>query len=160
VFRGWMLRNQMADLKGFQNQLQWQCTVEKLFAQAQPPEALRGKIQYLADHGALSFAGFMRDEDRAELLELGDAPVWQTAVEQLYQRSRRETTVAADSIPARFAIPPSPTAVVSYEAGSKQLRLQGPMSIPLRDDLTGTYARFPLAKPLEAPARQSFLEAI
>ena len=148
VFRGWMRPTDKDDLIAFQNHLQWQCTVERLFEQAARPRALRGKAEFLADFRALSFNGYMRDEDRQALLALGDSPAWQAAVEQLYQRSRRETSVAAGAVPPRLDLPASPVQVVSYDNTAHQLRIKGPMSVGLRENLVRKFARFPLEKPL------------
>lgn len=160
VFRGWMLPNQFSDLKEFEDELRWQCTVERLFEQAQPPDPLKGKVAYYADHRALGFRGAMRDDDREALLAMSDHQRWRQAVEAIDERSRIESTVGIEKVPPRLLIPQSHAQVVNYDPAAAELTIKGPMSVELRDDLAGTYARFPLAKPLTGDDRLALLEAI
>jgi len=155
-FRGWMLPNQLADLKAYASRLEWQCAVEKLSDKAQPPESLRGKVAYHADHQVLGFRGPMDDADRAALLELGEGEAWTWAVERLYEQSQTVTRVACEFVPGGFdadrAAEISPH--VEYEAKGKLLAIRGPMSLAQRDALA---RQCPLAKPLSAPQRTVLL---
>ncbi len=152
--RSWMRGNQKQDLISFSEHLDWQCTVEKLFEQAQPPESLNGQVSYYVHHAALSVAGPMQPETKAELLTLGSSEQWTRAVEQLDSQSRVETSIEVTDVPSRFEIPASLQNVVSFDADSRQLSIQGPMSVGNRKALTD---QFPLAKPLTGEGRDAFL---
>ena len=160
AFRGWMGTDQFIDLTRYEDKLAWQCTVERLFEQAQPPEALRGKVAYLADHRALSYRGPMSAEDEQALLAMSGDERWQQAVRQIAEQSRRETSVTVTQPPPRLEIPESAADAVAFDAGSGELRIRGPMSVSLRDNMAEQYARFQLAKPLDGDERQSFREAL
>jgi hypothetical protein len=157
VFHGWMDRRQMTDLLEFQDELEWQCRVETLFEDAQPPIAVRGNVLYRADHRALSFRGPMADEQRSALLAMSEDPRWQQAVEQLYEQSRVETAVKVESVPDGFLMPASAESIVSHDPQTGELRAVGPLSVQLRDEL----ARFfPVAKPLVAERRDGFFREL
>ena len=157
VFRGWMQANQKADLAAFQDELEWQCTVEKLYAQAQPPESLQGKVAYYADLGMLSFRGVMRDEDKQALLELSERESWREAVEVISGQSRKTTRIPLEELPEGIAIPTSLTEVVSFDAKSRTLQVVGPLTVRQRDALIN---QFSIAKPLNAEQRESLLREI
>ena len=158
-FRGWMLPNQLADLKDYKSRLQWQCAVERLFDKAQPPESLQGKVAYHADHQVLSFKGPMDDADRAALLELAESEAWTWAVERLYEKSRAVTEVGCDFVPAGFdagkAAEISPE--IKYNAKEKLLSIRGPMSLAQRDALA---RQCPVAKPLSDQQRAVLLSGL
>ena len=153
-FRGWMLPNQLADLKAHKNQLQWHDTVEKLNDVAQPPDSLRGKVAYYADHQVLGFKGHMDDADREALLELDDGEAWLRAVEKLYRQSQKVVQVRCDFVPAGFdaqqAAEISPD--IEFDVQEKLLGIQGPMSVDQREALAG---QFPAAKPLSDRRRET-----
>ena len=85
AFRGWMLPHQKADLIKYKGELQWQCTIEKLFEKSQPKAPLKGKVAYYYDHQALAFKGYMTDEHKKAVLALAqnDNTAWKEAVERL-----------------------------------------------------------------------------
>ncbi|HUG93412.1 MAG TPA: hypothetical protein VML55_21415 [Planctomycetaceae bacterium] len=158
LFRGWMLRSQMRDLLDFEDTLRWQCTVERLFEQAQPPEELAPNVSYYADHDALGYKGFMSDEDRDRLLELGrENAAWQHAVDEIYETSRRTTRMPVEQLPANFQIAASLEPVLEYDAEHKELVLRGPMSVAQRNDLA---RQFPAAKPIGGEDRAAFLREL
>jgi len=157
VFRGWMLPHQKQDLTAYQDELRWQCLVEKLSDQAQPPDAFSGKVAYYADHGTLSFQGAMQDADKQALLEMSSDPAWTSAVEQIAAESRRETRVAAGSVPPQFEIPASLGSVVFFDEGSGELGVRGPLSIAQRRALAD---QFPVAKPPSEDARDAFRQEL
>ncbi|NOX56165.1 MAG: hypothetical protein GXP27_17325 [Planctomycetes bacterium] len=152
-FRGWMLSNQKHDLEEYKDRRAWRKTVEALYEAAQPPEPLRGKVAYYTDHRALSFKGAMTDSDRQALLALSDEPVWRQAVEQLYEQSRKVTRVRVSWLPESFAVPESLRDRLRYDAQTKELVLQGPLSADQRDALK---KQFPDAEPLSAKQRTTF----
>lgn len=156
-FRGWMLPSQQADLINYSQDLKWRCDVTQLFQAAQPQqEALAGKVKYYSDHQALSFQGYMTDEQKAALLALGNTPAWEAAVEQLAQKSHVETSVSAVK-PDVVEIPPSLADVVRYDAAANQLTVKGPMSPGQQAALT---KQFPITRPLTAEQRQQLLAKI
>ncbi len=157
VFRGWMLPNQKQDLMGFKEQLEWQCQVEQLFEQAQPPTLLQGKIFYYADPSVLSFKGSMQEDERDELLKMSDDQVWRQAVAHLFNQSRVVTRVSIDSVPSAFKIPDNAKDVVSYDEEQHALVLHGPMSVSQRNNLADQFLR---SKPLTDAQRKAFLDQI
>jgi hypothetical protein len=157
VFRGWMSSNQKQDLMKFQEQLAWQCTVEKLFDEAQPPDPLKGKANYIASHRALSYRGAMADTDRDLLLAMSDDPLWKAAVDQLSQQSRVTTSEPAKALPEPLRIPASLTDTLSVDRNEGLITLQGPMSVSQRDQLARQY---PAAKPLSEEQRNDLRAAI
>ena len=153
-FRGWMSGQQMGSLMAVDDTLEWRCTVERLFAAAQPPEELGGAVGYYAEHQALSYAGVMSDEHRTVLLGMNDSPSWTRAVNELYEKSRRAVTVTASIVPATFSVPESMQNVLKYDADAETLTWIGPMSPGQQAALQG---QFPLAKPLSDEQRQEVL---
>jgi hypothetical protein len=161
VFRGWMTSRQQAELSEFKDSLPWQCTVQKLYEASQPKPALKGKIEYLADHSSLAARGFVSDELRDALKALGGDEQWNKAVDTLYAAGQRKTTVPAPQLPAGFQIPASMQSSLTYETAAHELVLRGPMSVAVRDKLAR--ANFPQVHPLSAEARTKFrsqLEAL
>ncbi|HID23500.1 MAG TPA: hypothetical protein EYP14_14035, partial [Planctomycetaceae bacterium] len=152
-FRGWMLPDQKHDLQEYKDRRAWRRTVEALYQAAQPPESLRGKVAYYADHRALSFKGAMTDADRQALLALSDKPAWKQAVDHLYEHSRTVTRVPVDWLPEHFAIPEALGDRLRYDSQDKQLVLRGPLSADQRDALK---KQFPPARPLDADQRAAF----
>lgn len=156
ALRGWLSPGQTADLKEFDPRLEWQCAVERLAKEAQPPEALRGKLSYLPDHRVLSFRGFMSDSDEQALrgisAEFGDAAT------RLAAESRRETTVAIPAPPSGFELPASLADVVTLIDGKATIK--GPMSVAQRDQLTsgGYTARRHL--PGNSAARDALIDSL
>lgn len=140
-FRGWMSRGQAADLTGYQDTLEWQAAVESLAEAAQPPETLRGKITYHADHRQLGFRGVMSAADQTALEELfaGQSAAL-AAVARLAEQSRRESFITGVAPPAGFAIPAADSATVRL-AGDR-LSVVGPMSLALRDAIASDWPNF------------------
>ncbi len=157
VFCGWMLPNQKQDLIDYQDELQWQCQVEKLFKKAQPPEPVKRKVVYYADHAALSFKGHMQDEHKETLLVMSDNPDWRRAVEDIHKQSQRETSVQVEGVPNRLQIPESLDGIVFYDKQTGALSIKGPLSVRLRDELAN---QFPVAKPLAREQRDVFRQEL
>src|SRR5580692_1272849 len=158
VFRGWISGQQQGELLKFKEDLAWQCAVEKLFATAQPPAAFKGKVTYLADYSQLSFRGFMTDADHETLLKLGMNEAYVAAVEVLWKASRAESEVSVEWLPPGFSIPAAQRAYLSYDEGKHKLRIRGPMSVALRDELARDH--FPLVRPTTAEQRAAFLNEL
>jgi hypothetical protein len=158
VFRGWISGQQQGELLRFKEDLAWQCAVEKLVATAQPPAAFKGKVTYLADYSRLSFRGFMTDADHEALLKLGKNEAYVAAVEVLWKASRAESEVLVEWLPPGFSIPAARRASLSYDEGKHKLRIRGPMSVALRDELAGDH--FPLVRPTTAEQRAAFLNEL
>lgn len=155
-FRGWMTPRQLEQLDAFHDDLQWRCTAERLFDEAQPPPPLRGRVQYLPDHHVLSFAGHMADDQRQELDALSDAAPWRAAIERLYEVSQREVAVTADTLPPLVDLARVNPAL-AYDAQTDRLSIRGPMSRGQRDQLVGA---FPLARPLTPADREALFSEI
>lgn len=145
VFRGWMLLDQRQDLMAYEDTLAWQCLVERLAEQAQPPPALAGKVAYYPDHQALSFTGMMSELDRDALRGLDAAPQWQSAVDRLFEQSRRQTRLEVGPLPAGIELSNGPVDRVRYDGRRGELVVFGPLSLAERAALA---ARFPIVKPL------------
>jgi len=157
TFHGWMNAGQRADLKGYQDVLAWQATVERLYEKAQPPEALRGKAFFHADHLALAFTGHMREADRQILLALADTSPWLKAVDALYDSTGKVASVKVEEPPRRDFHPETITPDVAYDCKQHVLEIVGPMSISLRDRLA---RQFPVAKPLSSARQSRMLERL
>lgn len=154
-FRGWMTAGQSADLQGYQDTLEWQALVETLAEAAQPPENLRGRVTYHADHQMLGYRGAMSDADRAAIEQLlANQPQTMAAVAQLQQQSRRETAIDDVTFPPGFVIPAAQADVVTQEGD--RLLLQGPMSESLRASLVNDWPQWPRLRPLSAAERAAF----
>jgi len=151
AFRGWMAPTQKRDLSNFQDELEWQCAVETLFAEAQPPESLSGKVRYDADHGALGFAGIMQESERDALLAMESGPEWQQAVGRLFEQSRAKHIVVATSFPENLSIPESLADAVSVDAQDNTITVTGPLSTSQRDALA---RQFPIAHPVAGERRR------
>ncbi len=158
LFRGWMSARQQSELADYGQTLAWQCAVERLFDNSQPPAPLRGKIEYLADHRALAFRGLMTDADRQALLALGGNTHWSEAVARLFEKSRKESQIEIAGLPKGFAIPASMQSVLSYDPQTHRLAQRGPMSTAMRDQLK--QANFPLIRPLSETALAQFRKQI
>lgn len=157
VFRGWMDAQQVTDLKLYKDNLAWHALVEDLADVAQPPESLRGKVLYHADHRALGFRGRMTAEDRAALEQLDASPTWRNAIGALFEQSQRVTesqaALAAPGFDTQRAARVSKD--LAFDAPTKTLRLVGPLSRAQRDALA---RQFPIARPLSKQARQALLD--
>lgn len=156
IFRGWMQPAQREDLFGYDPSLRWRRDVELLFEQAQPKDILAGKVAYYANHQALSFRGFMTDEQHQALLNIADTPAWKAAVEQLHQQSQKTVSVPA-TMPESVKIPPALAEVVTYDPDAKQLSIKGPMSQGQRMALAN---QFPIARPVPPPQQQQLLQQL
>lgn len=155
-FRGWMKSNQKEDLLDYEDELEWRCLVETLFEEAQPPGELKGKVFYHTNHGAVAVAGFMEDATRDRLLEIGDNPAWNVAVQTLYEKSRYETRVPVEELPASAdsdSFPPD----VRYDGAAGELVVKGPMSASQKSAVAG---QFPVVRPLDDAARENLLDEI
>lgn len=158
-FQGWPTPVQVGDLDGMQPDLAWKCAIEKLAAKAVPPEALADKVSYQADHGSLSFQGYMTPADEAALQTLlGETPAGKTAIESLKVAARKGTTVTVPKPPAAWAIPEGSREFVTLE--NDQLKVLGPVTPKLRGDLAGEWAKWPRIRPFSPAQRTEFRQEI
>ena len=154
VFRGWMTQRQLNELTDYDDTLAWRCAVERLYEASQPKPPIKGKVQYRADHSALSANGFVSDELLAALVNLrgtiaGTGPsVCFMSLGSGCIRCRRA------QLPAGYQIPSAIQESVIYDAATHNLRIQGPISPAVRDTLAK--ANFPQVHPLSAAARDKF----
>ncbi len=155
VFRGWILPDQVAALKGYSSRLEWLCAVEQLAKTAQPPEAVQGKVSYLANHEVLAYGGVMTDAEKQALLEMGDSEAWTTAVKQLDELSDQTVETQATP-PPNFEIPESLTQA-AYHAEAGTLAFTGPMSVSQRDLLIN---QFPIVVPITDEDRAGLRQEI
>ena len=155
-FRGWMTADQQKSLAGMAGDEPWRAAVARLYEEAQPPPALRGKVRYLAGRQVLSLAGSMRPDDRRQLESLGAGVAWRSAIRQLDEASNRLSEVQLSGIPAGLdaAAVSAIGANVQLDVPRKILRIRGPMSIAERDALE---RQFPLAMPLSDRHQQTLL---
>jgi hypothetical protein len=151
VFRGWMLPSQKKDLIDYQDELEWQCAIEKLFKESQPKAPLKRKIAYYADHKVLSFKGYMTDEHKTALLAFSNENAWKQAVDSLYEQSSKVTPISLNQLPKGISIPDLLKDVVEHDGTN--LQIKGPMSTSQRDDLAN---QFLLSKPLRGERRIAF----
>ena len=156
-FRGWMTDGHVDDLKSYHEELEWQCTVEKLADVAKPPQILSGKVSYYADHQALSFHGYMTDEQHAALKSLGSSDAWAQAVQALHDASRVEARVKSENIPSGFELPES---IKEADVVSGEIIVRGPMSAALRDRIAAGNAKVPFVRPLTKEQRAAFRREI
>ena len=157
-FRGWVDGSQGETLDGFDDQLAWRCSCEKLSEVAQPPVALRGKVRHLADHQKLAFRGVMSPEDEQALVAVfPPRPEVTAAISQLATASRRVHPIQTPP-PAMFRVPESLKGVVT--ATPPGLDITGPVSPDLRDQLARSACNYPLAKPLNEAARVALRQEI
>ena len=158
-FRGWISSSQAADLTSYQDELEWQATVEELAEIAQPPEELRGKVRYHAEHRSLGYRGVMPDEDRTALEELfAGKERALAAVGSLYDRSRETHEITGVTPPPNFAIPEEAAERVTLAEDT--LSIQGPMSIGLRDAMTTEWPNYERVRPYPADARAALQSEI
>jgi hypothetical protein len=153
VFRGWMRPNQKTDLLGFQDELAWQCAVERLAAESSPGEDLKG-LTYYVEHEALSFGGYMTDNHKAALRLLLPGADAEQAIDALSQAATRENSVDVTEIPGGLDIPPDERKRIS--AADRRLTIKGPMSLQLRGQLTRDWVQYPIARVPSAAQRQDF----
>lgn len=158
MFRGWMRDNQKQDLIQFQDELEWQCAVERLAQAAALPDVLQGKLIYYAEHDSLGFAGYMNEADEEALRALLPDAAARPAVDALAAAARRELTLPADSTPSGLAIPADSSDVVSVTNGG--LSVRGPVSPALRDRLARQWPHYPVARALPEAERQAFREEL
>lgn len=156
VFRGWISGGQIDDLKSFSDELEWQCTVDRLEKLAKPPEQLAGKTHYRVDHRALSFTGFMSNTDKKAMLAVSNDENWTQAIEQIYEQARLEESVAVESYPKGFAksLPQDGSVRITEK---KALQIKGPMSTGTKDKLTN---QFPIARPLSTEQQSQLLSQL
>ncbi len=168
LFRGWMRNNQKEDLAGFKDELEWKCLVEKLFDASQPNPPLKGKVNYYADHDSIGFKGVMSDQQRDDLLAMSADATWTTAINRLYDASRRVTTIDVGPLPPTVAIPPL-LKDVKYDTASGDLSVTGPLSARDRDvlamasprrDAQAMALQFPIARPVSGGQRAALRQAI
>ena len=169
VFLGWMERNQRDDLLAYDDTLAWRCTVETLYAAAQPPDDLKGKIAYYPTHQALAVGGYVSAEDEQNLRGLfSDSDAAQSAIDTLVEQARESHTLPVTDVPASFAIPESASEYVSLTDGT--LTIRGPMSLNLRSpnqprsltlsQLASDWVGFEKARPLTPVLRADLLREL
>jgi hypothetical protein len=173
VFKGWIRPNQIDDLKEYNTKLEWLCTVEKLAKEAQPPDVLKGKIDYLSDHEVLALKGPLTEPQRKALLDMDGNEAWNSAVAELLDLSHRQAAVTVEP-PPNFEIPQSlkqktlstdeqnagvdpGMTLADYDEESKTLIFNGAMSTGQRDLLLN---QFPVALPLTEEERKDLREEI
>lgn len=142
-FRGWMSGAQKSDLMGFSSRVDWQASIDELSQKASPPEGLAGKISYVTSHRALSFSGRMSEEEKKQLLALGENSSWKQAVEELSTKSNRQISHTFKNVPDDFQIPGSLSS--RLEINDRTASLTGPLGAGDRNQLTG---QFPVARPM------------
>ena len=142
VFRGWMRPNQKGDLLDFEDELAWQCAVEQLAAKASPGEDLAG-LAYYVEHEALAFSGFMTDDQTTALKQLLPDADAEAVIDALIRAATRETSVPVAEIPVGLDIPQSERR--RFSAADRRLTIKGPMSMPLRGQLTRDWLHAPIA---------------
>lgn len=158
-FRGWMMPTQAGDLSAYQDTLAWQAAVETLAELAQPPEALRGKLSYHADHQVLGFQGVMSDADRATLETIfSGKPRALAAIGDAQTRSQMATALETTTVPAGFAVPASQQDRLSV-AGST-MTLLGPMSESMRAAAGGVWPNYARLRPLAVQERAEFQQQL
>lgn len=141
-FRGWMLEDQMNDLKGYDDTLAWKCLVEQLHDKSQPGDSFAGKIHYYPDHEALAWSGYFSDENAGQLQEsLSPEANVDRIVEELKQMGRKETSIELEVIPEGFEIPETYQAFVNLD--NQNLTVKGPMSEGLRQQFVNSWSHFP-----------------
>ena len=157
IFQGWMTKDQKGDLSKYKETLDWRYLVEQLFDASQHEE-IKDKVKYRSAHEALAVAGVLTDELRAELETiLGDSPAVDSALEQLAQQSREETSVPAEP-PSTFSIPDKEKSRI--RVGENLLTIVGPMSTETRDSLAVKWAGFKPAMPLSEAQRDALKKQI
>jgi hypothetical protein len=151
VFRGWMRPNQKQDLLGFQDELAWRCVVEQLASAAQPPEQLRGRLAYYAEHDALAFRGYMTAGQEEALRGLLSDPGLTPAIDGLADAARRPASVAVAAFPEEFNVPdPFRESVIR---GDTELTVKGPLPPTERDAMKREWAHFPVARAMPQDER-------
>jgi hypothetical protein len=159
VFRGWITAGQVGDLMSYQDTLEWKAAIETLADAARPPEALRGKATYHADHESLGFRGAMQPEDRAALDTLfeGKAAAL-AAVVRVAELAGRTVTLDDVAIPAAFKVPEPQSHAVQVE-GSKII-ITGPISQALRRQMAVDWISPERVRPLPESMRQEWIAEI
>lgn len=136
---GWMDASQRNALREYYHSKEWHALVDRLYAQAQPPETVRERTRYYADLEMLAYQGRMTPAVRDALLELSSSAAWQRAVTQLYEASQHEARVKAE-LPAGLA--PEQLAAISpdlfYDEQQRELVCRGPMTREVRQRLIET----------------------
>jgi hypothetical protein len=163
-FRGWMLEDQKLKLLDHREHLSWQCSVERLYDESQPSGVLERVIDYedtplvayYADHTALSFRGHMTAPQRDALLAFEGDERWESAVNELYDRTRATTATNVAVLPPLFDADDLPLDI-TYDASARELSVQGPMT---GDQLTELANLFPAARPPHGTARRALLGEI
>lgn len=154
-FRGWASDAQQDALDRFDAELAWRCSCETLSEIAQPPAELRGKVTHLADHHKLAFRGVMSAADEQSLRALfPEQPDALQAIENLALASRHQTIVPHQP-PQTFRVPEDLGDVVSVSPNG--VTISGPVSFEMRDQLARAACHYPLARPLSAASRVTFL---
>lgn len=160
VFRGWMSGNQKEDLLDYEDTLESKCLVERLYDEAQPPEALRGKLAYYVDHTSLAFKGYMSQDDEQQIRStLGDNAVIRAAIDKLARGARHETTLEFKSIPSGVETAAASAGREIAVSGNK-ITLRGPMTTALRTQLDSAWPDFPRIRPLSETQRAALLQQI
>lgn len=158
IFRGWINKNQINDLKEYDTTLAWHRTIEQLKKTAQPPKPVKDDISYLADHDALAFKGVMSEKKKKALIAMDGGEAWNTAIEELGQASHKTVEVEVNP-PEGFELPKSlkESKAANYNASEGTLSFTGPMSADQRDLLLH---QFPVALPLTEEDRTAFRNEI
>ena len=158
VFRGWINKNQINDLKEYDTTLAWHRTIETLEKTAQPPKPVTSDISYLADHDALAFKGVMTEEKKSALQAMKGGEAWNAAIEKLDEASHATVELEVDP-PEGFELPKSlvESKSASYNPSKETLTFTGPMSTDQRDLLLH---QFPVTLPMTAEERDALRKEI
>ncbi len=156
VFQGWMSSNQRDDLAGYQDIQSWKCDVEKLFALAQAPQELAGRVRYDVNQRALFFEGRMSTDDKAALGSI--LPEHPQAVDQLFELANRPTARKLTDVPDGFSIPESAAETLTFN--DDVLEVHGPLTEEMRAQIVGPWSNVVRARPLTPSARESLLSQI
>ncbi|MCP3905705.1 MAG: hypothetical protein GY715_18925 [Planctomycetes bacterium] len=158
TFRGWMRKGQKSQLLRHRDILEWQCAIEKLFEESQPSGVLAGAVAYYADHQALSFTGSMTEEQKQALLDLDGDESWQTAVNELFDKTMVTTrvTMPDNGLPPLFDAG-NPGKDLVFDPTTREMTVTGPLTNGQKDGLNDVFA---VARPLDSGQRQVLLDRI
>jgi hypothetical protein len=163
-FRGWMLSDQEEKLLDHREHLQWQCSVEQLYDRSQPTAVLARVIDhedtplvaYYADHEALSFLGHMTTAQRDALLALEGDETWESAVNELYDRTQVTTSVRVENVAPQLNADTLPLDV-TFDETTNDLSVRGPLT---REQLSALGDLHPVARPMDGAGRAALLAEV
>ncbi len=162
LFRGWMTNGQKSDLLDFQDTLDWQCQVERLYDMSQPPAEFENRLSYDPSHQVLLYSGVMSNEAEQHLKAsadlFADPKAYLEALQSLREQATRVTTVSQVPFPSRFAIPTDHAEIVKREGSS--LTIVGPMSESLLAEMSDEWIRHVHVRPFSPARREVWIDEI